>query len=632
MATNEEPHIYPVKQYVGARYVPIFGRKNETTIYWDNSKPYEPLSIVLYQGNSFTSKQYVPKGVEITDEEYWALTGNYNAQVEQYRSEVSSKLDTVTHDNTLKGTGTKTDPLKVNLNHAATMRDTGNTVYPTLMHSQDDESNINGIGFNAGYGLTAFNTEDTDTGSGIKLNADIQASIENSEQCLTAMHANTINQAVNAYTANYMDIRKLGCKPDDTTTDNAAIINAWLKANPASALYVPAGNWYVKNTIVFTLNDVVMDGLFIPLADGVYDDGFIVKLIGTNTESQVSYNQAMNKNIRIKVDCNLSANNGILVRNYFETNFELIVIKCLKTGIQVNSHIIECNLNCKVYGNYTSSTSSPDTDFADKGVEILDNQNNDNQATVLARNVKLGIDLNASAWTFHYIHVWGCINVLKVYKNTHTQITKFYTDYAISDSIVSDMPTNYYATIIIENIFGIMLNNSHIIDNGNYAMNITEIHAYYVGDNTRTSYSALTDNIGSRNITISPIKSSQYIIAADDMRTMSIEQLTHKYGDIRFRQCAITITFERDNTWQSWNTWLNSTYANNLKELGYYLPDTINARYYSWGRTTVTYTKTISQESRINIPQLLFIGKDLISLSSDNKLAQINTTDISIED
>ena len=125
MATNEEPHIYPVKQYVGARYVPIFGRKNETTIEWDNSKPYEPLSIVLYQGNSYTSKQYVPKGAEITDEKYWALTGNYNAQVEQYRAEVASKIEqyraevaskieTVAHDDTLQGAGTSNEPLKLN--------------------------------------------------------------------------------------------------------------------------------------------------------------------------------------------------------------------------------------------------------------------------------------------------------------------------------------------------------------------------------------------------------------------------------------------------------------------------------------------------------------------------------------
>ena len=68
--------------YVGQRYVPkIMGD-------WDNSKTYEPLTIVQYQGNSFTSRQYVPTGVEITNEEYWASTGNYNAQIEQYRQDV----------------------------------------------------------------------------------------------------------------------------------------------------------------------------------------------------------------------------------------------------------------------------------------------------------------------------------------------------------------------------------------------------------------------------------------------------------------------------------------------------------------------------------------------------------------
>lgn len=76
-------------QYIGARYVPIFGRKNETSIEWDNSKPYEPLTIVLYQGNSYTSRQYVPAGTNINNIDFWANTGNYNAQIEQYRQEVA---------------------------------------------------------------------------------------------------------------------------------------------------------------------------------------------------------------------------------------------------------------------------------------------------------------------------------------------------------------------------------------------------------------------------------------------------------------------------------------------------------------------------------------------------------------
>lgn len=80
------------RQYIGARYVPIFGRKDEESIEWDNSAPYEPLTIVLYQGNSYTSRQYVPAGIEITNEKFWALTGNYNAQIEAYRQEVRNIL------------------------------------------------------------------------------------------------------------------------------------------------------------------------------------------------------------------------------------------------------------------------------------------------------------------------------------------------------------------------------------------------------------------------------------------------------------------------------------------------------------------------------------------------------------
>lgn len=75
-------------QYVGARYVPIFGRRGEASIEWDGTAPYEPLTIVLHQGNSYTSRRHVPAGVDITDGRYWAETGNYNAQVEQYRQDV----------------------------------------------------------------------------------------------------------------------------------------------------------------------------------------------------------------------------------------------------------------------------------------------------------------------------------------------------------------------------------------------------------------------------------------------------------------------------------------------------------------------------------------------------------------
>lgn len=73
-----------VTQYIGARYVPLFSDPLE----WDVTKEYEPLTIVYWQGNSYTSRQAVPSGVDIANDSYWALTGNYNAQIEQYRKEV----------------------------------------------------------------------------------------------------------------------------------------------------------------------------------------------------------------------------------------------------------------------------------------------------------------------------------------------------------------------------------------------------------------------------------------------------------------------------------------------------------------------------------------------------------------
>lgn len=73
-----------VRQYVGARYVPVFADPLE----WSDQREYEPLTIVAYQGNSYTSVQSVPVGVDIDNTAYWAQTGNYNAQIEAYRQEV----------------------------------------------------------------------------------------------------------------------------------------------------------------------------------------------------------------------------------------------------------------------------------------------------------------------------------------------------------------------------------------------------------------------------------------------------------------------------------------------------------------------------------------------------------------
>lgn len=73
-----------VRQYVGARYVPVFADPLE----WSDTIGYEPLTVVLHEGNSYTSRQSVPVGIDIDNATYWAETGNYNAQIEAYRQEV----------------------------------------------------------------------------------------------------------------------------------------------------------------------------------------------------------------------------------------------------------------------------------------------------------------------------------------------------------------------------------------------------------------------------------------------------------------------------------------------------------------------------------------------------------------
>lgn len=79
-------------QYVGARYVPKFAEP----IDWDTERGYESLTIVTYKGESYTSKCPVPPGIDIKNTRYWALTGAYNAQVEEYKNQVKDLSQQVT--------------------------------------------------------------------------------------------------------------------------------------------------------------------------------------------------------------------------------------------------------------------------------------------------------------------------------------------------------------------------------------------------------------------------------------------------------------------------------------------------------------------------------------------------------
>ena len=78
-----------MSRYVGARYVPLYDG------IWDNTKAYEPLTVVTYVGNSYTSKKYVPVGVSIDNTEYWVMSGEYNQQMANINAELQAQASDI---------------------------------------------------------------------------------------------------------------------------------------------------------------------------------------------------------------------------------------------------------------------------------------------------------------------------------------------------------------------------------------------------------------------------------------------------------------------------------------------------------------------------------------------------------
>ena len=72
-------------RYVGNRCIPMpMGN-------WDKTKEYENLSVVLASnGDSYTSKKNVPKGIELSNDEYWAISSRFNAQLETQKKRIDN--------------------------------------------------------------------------------------------------------------------------------------------------------------------------------------------------------------------------------------------------------------------------------------------------------------------------------------------------------------------------------------------------------------------------------------------------------------------------------------------------------------------------------------------------------------
>lgn len=82
------------RQYIGARYVPkIYTNSvNPSSADWEANTTYEPLTIVTYNGSSYTSRIEVPATVRNPAQNplYWANTGNYNGQIAQLQRDIDN--------------------------------------------------------------------------------------------------------------------------------------------------------------------------------------------------------------------------------------------------------------------------------------------------------------------------------------------------------------------------------------------------------------------------------------------------------------------------------------------------------------------------------------------------------------
>lgn len=86
--------------FIGERYILLFANPVE----WDSSRAYEHLTIVMYEGEGYTSRYAVPPGIAIDDGKYWVKTFprspkiiEIEALIESIKSELSNQADEIAY-------------------------------------------------------------------------------------------------------------------------------------------------------------------------------------------------------------------------------------------------------------------------------------------------------------------------------------------------------------------------------------------------------------------------------------------------------------------------------------------------------------------------------------------------------
>lgn len=458
---------------------------------------------------------------------------------------------------------------------------------------------------NATAAKTKWDKASTDAIKAIADAANATDKADNNMAILTALGAGTVSDATIVRNSNAMDISKLGCKKDDPNFDNATIINNYINTAHKS-IYIPDGDWYIKTTLRTQDINVYSDGWVKASNVNNFTDGVMVLAQGS-TELENSANMPKGKKICININGSGESVNGLVVQGFFSAEIKATVIACMNTAVETRGRNIECKFFLSLYGGLTS-----DAVYAECGLRVA-KDDNDNYAYVVGRNFKIGVDLNASIWTFQYLHIWGCGNVLKLYPNTTNYVYMLYADYSHNGSVVCDSQENS-AQLICCAIFAILESGQYFIGTPDGKMNYVKVVANSYKANT--PHNVVDRSQGASFMKVSPSQSvlltqsriedfgngANLVVSEKDMNTKNLEELLDKYGPICFHCNLQDVTFEKYSEFSTWEKFKETQYYRNMVALGYPLPSVFTGSGgYHYGRTSLTvekshYTRTVAKE------------------------------------
>ena len=356
-----------IRQYVGARYVPKFA----SPVAWDSGTGYEALTIVTYNNSSYTSKVPVPAtvGNPADNPDYWALTGNYNAQVEQYRQETENlKIITENYNAQVEQYRQETENVKINyskcFNTAANMiADTSLTegmIVKTLGYNK--------IADNGGAFYKIYNTKEQ--------NSEHYENLSNGKYALLVPNV-------------YITPEMFGAVGDGVTDDTEAITKVLQYKN-----VLGTNEYAISKPIYAQLNkysNIVLNLKAIKQMD------YMLWLDAKGS----SWNNLVSGSFAINLDCNLLSNDGLRIDRFLNSSVNVSVKNFLANAVYVRYNNLACGQN-RI--NVDASNLETSDTVSEKTVALVSGQ--DDIYSVFSENVKTAVSLKHGGNLFNIIHAW----------------------------------------------------------------------------------------------------------------------------------------------------------------------------------------------------------------------------------